>query len=142
MDIRGKKRVLVVDGQGGGIGKSLIDAVKDKNLDVLLVAAGTNEFACSKMKKGGADIAVWGENAILEQAAIADVVCGPIGIIISGALMGEISSRIAQALAENEAVKVLVPLNKCNIFVAGIQEKNLTANIKCAAERIAELCCI
>ena len=131
-----RKTVLVIDGQGGGIGRSLIAALKERNIDASLICAGTNAFAAGRMQSAGADVSVYGEESVIAAATRADIISGPIGIIIPGALKGEISPEVAFTVAKSGAVKILVPLNKCNIIVAGVHDNTLSQNIDETVSRI------
>lgn len=133
-----KARVLILDGQGGGVGKSIISALLRLGVKAELIGAGTNAYACEGMKKAGADISLCGEDGIVTAARRADVICGPIGVIIPGALKGEITDKIAYAVAESKAVKVLVPINRCNIIVAGAGGNTLADNIEEVAKTVKE----
>ena len=128
--------VLVIDGQGGGIGKGIISALKKLGVNAEIVCAGTNPYAADKMYAMGADRSIFGIDVIAENLKVADIVAGPIGILIPNSLKGEISPRLASAVANAEAVKVLVPLNKCNILVAGVSADTLADNIEEAAKTI------
>ncbi len=133
-------KILVVDGQGGGIGKSIIEALRAQNVNAKIFACGTNAVAAGNMQKAGADHSATGENAIVCNARTADVITGPIGIVMSDALLGEITAKMAQALASSKAVRVLVPLNKCNTFIVGVSGATLSQNIAEAAEKIKSIC--
>lgn len=133
------KKVLVVDGQGGKIGRGLVAQLM-KYPDLLEVTAvGTNSMATANMIKGGAVRAATGENSIVVMAARADIIAGPLGIIIADALLGEITSSAACALSSSAAVRVLVPMNKCENIVVGVQEMPLSAMIDAAVEEIVKL---
>lgn len=112
------KRILVVDGMGGGMGKVLVAAIKERIPDAELVACGTNALATQAMLKAGAHVAVTGENAVLYQAARCQVICGPLGIVIPNALQGEFSTRMAEAIASADAPKFLLPVRKRQIILA------------------------
>lgn len=133
------KKVVVLDGQGGGIGKSIISSVSSKCKRAVIVACATNEYAANIMKKAGADICVCGEEKIKKELRSADVVAGPIGIIIANALRGEITPSLAQSVADCSAVKLLIPLNKCNVCVAGIGDKTVSQNINEVADIIYKI---
>lgn len=130
------KTVLVIDGQGGGIGKSIISALKALNVEATLMCAGTNAYAANNMASAGADASVYGAESVVAAIWRADIISGPIGIIIPNSLKGEITPDIAFAVANSEAVKVLVPLNRCNIIVAGVHDKTLAENIDEVAKNI------
>ena len=133
------KKVLVVDGQGGKIGRSLVaQLVKYPEL-IEVIAVGTNSIATSNMIKGGAVHAATGENSIVVMARRADIIAGPIGIIIADALLGEITPAAATAISSSDAVRVLLPMNKCDTVVIGVQEMSLTAMVDSAVETILEI---
>lgn len=115
-----KYRVLVIDGQGGGIGKSLIEKItraEIENIDI--IAVGTNAMATGGMIKAGARVGATGENAIKVNAEKADVIMGPIAIVIPNSIMGEITKDMSLAIGESDAMKILVPLNRCNVEIPG-----------------------
>lgn len=134
------KRIVVIDGQGGGIGKSIISSLSACDEPMFIIAGATNEYAMNVMKKAGAHIAVCEETSILRELKQADIVAGPIGIVIANALKGEVSPRLAQAVADCNAVKMLVPVNKCNICVVGVGERTLSQNIAEVVNNIIASC--
>lgn len=113
--------VMVVDGQGGRIGRSIIDGIKAKNLDCFIIAVGTNSVATSTMLKASPDAAATGENPVIVNSKKADIIAGPIGIAFADALYGEISSKMANAIASSPAKKLLLPLDKCNFSIMGVE---------------------
>ena len=117
-------KIIVIDGQGGNIGKQLVKSIKDSFPDVLIRAIGTNSTATANMLKGGADEAATGENAFIVACREADIIIGPIGIAIADALLGEVSPAMAKAVGQSSAKKILIPLNKCDVLVPGVEEKN------------------
>lgn len=130
-------RIAVIDGQGGGIGKALVEQLKKAySTEVSLIALGTNALATSLMLKAGADEGATGENAIVYNAARVDFILGPIGILSANALLGELSPTMARAIAESPAKKILIPMNKCSILVAGTEAKSLPQYIEDAVELI------
>jgi hypothetical protein len=135
-----KKTVMIVDGQGGGLGKSIIEKLKKAELPVALLAIGTNSIATGVMLKAGADEAATGENAVVYNAQFADFIVGAIGIISANAMLGEISPTMAAAVASSSGIKLLIPLNKCNLYIAGARETPLSEKIDDLINRIrAEL---
>lgn len=111
-------RVLIIDGQGGRIGKQLAEAIgQDPRIE--LTAAGTNSAATVNMMKGGVRTAATGENAVVVGCRRADIIAGPIGIVIADALMGEVTPRMAAAVEQSLAKKILIPVNKCDNIVIG-----------------------
>ncbi|MCI5779273.1 MAG: DUF3842 family protein [Lentisphaeria bacterium] len=132
-------KILVIDGQGGGIGKSLIAQLKLRLPDCRIIAVGTNSIAASVMKKAGADIVATGENAVRVNARNADIITGPVGIIAADALYGEISGEMANAVARSEADKVLIPFNNCGIFIVGISAGPPAELLAAGVEKIVEI---
>lgn len=116
-------RIIVIDGQGGGIGRSLVELLVKNFPDAEIGATGTNSIATETMLKGEPSFAATGENAILFNAAEADVIIGPAGIIMANALHGEISPAIAMAVSSSKAKVVLIPMNHCRAYIAGVEEK-------------------
>ena len=112
--------VLVIDGQGGKLGRTLVEAIKGAFPDVFVWAVGTNANATGAMLKGGADRVSTGENPVLVACRRADIIAGPVGIAMADALMGEISPAMANAVASANARRVLIPMNLCDTYVAGI----------------------
>jgi hypothetical protein len=122
-------KILVVDGMGGGIGKSIVELLKSSSLksEVEIIVVGTNSIATANMIKGGADAGATGENAVVYNAARADFIIGTSGIVIGNSMFGEISPAIASAISCSEAHKVLVPASKCNVSIVGADIKPLSA---------------
>jgi NAD(P)-dependent dehydrogenase (short-subunit alcohol dehydrogenase family) len=113
-------KVAVVDGQGGGIGRSIVEGLR-KTLPggAEIIALGTNAVATSQMLRAGADEGATGENAIVVNAGKADIIVGVIGIVTANSMLGELTPGIARAVAESPALKILIPLNRCNVEVVG-----------------------
>ncbi len=120
-----KLRVLIVDGQGGGIGRQLVEAIRQSDLPCEITAVGTNTVATSAMLKAGADQAATGENAVAVCARDAEVIAGPIGIAIADSLLGEITPRMAAAIGQSPAKKLLLPVNHCSNIIVGIGDLSL-----------------
>ena len=129
-------RIGIIDGQGGGVGCALIERLKGKGHDLL--ALGANAMATSAMLRCGASEGATGENAVIHCAPLCDVLCGPIGIVLPNALLGEITPAMAQAIASSPAAKVLIPSSRCCITIAGVQEKSLGQYADDAARKILE----
>jgi NAD(P)-dependent dehydrogenase (short-subunit alcohol dehydrogenase family) len=128
-------RIAVIDGQGGGMGKAIVEKLRKEFEDrINIVALGTNSLATSLMLKAGANEGATGENAIAYNASKVDLIIGPIGIICANSLLGELTTKMAEAISESPAKKILVPLNKCNIIIAGIESKPLPHYIDDAVE--------
>lgn len=133
-------KLLVIDGQGGGVGKSLVSALKQRMPQQRIIALGTNVQATSAMLKAGADAGATGESAIRYQCRSADVIVGVTGILHANAMMGEISPGIAAAVSLSEAKKVLVPLERCGLCIAGVGKQPLDSLIREASRMAAVLC--
>lgn len=132
--------VIVVDAQGGGLGASVVKKITEKfGAQVQLTAAGTNARATASMKKSGAPQAATGEAAICELVRSADVIIGGIGIIAASGMLGEITPRIARAIAESGAKKILIPISRCSIIIPGVKEQSAKALIDLAASELALL---
>lgn len=133
-------RIAIVDGQGGGMGKTLIEKLRNAlGGQVQITALGTNALATMAMMKAGADEGATGENAIVYNVSRVDVIMGVIGIITANSMLGELTPAMARAVSESPALKVLIPLNRCNIFIAGIRNETLPALMDAAVERVREL---
>ncbi len=132
-------RILVIDGQGGGIGRSLVELLVKNFPDAEVGATGTNSIATETMLKGGPSFAATGENAILFNAAEADVIIGPAGIIMANALHGEISPAIAMAVSSSKAKVVLIPMNHCRAYIAGVEEKKVAEYLQDAVDIIRKI---
>lgn len=132
-------KVLVIDGQGGGIGKALVAALKQRKPDLSLTALGTNATATTAMLRAGADRGATGESAICYQCTTADIIVGVIGILHANALLGEISPAIASAVSGSEAEKVLIPLDRCGLHVVGVAQQSMDEKIAEAAETVVRL---
>jgi hypothetical protein len=114
------KRICVIDGQGGGIGSAVIKRLRDEvNESVEILALGTNAIATSQMLKSGANRGASGENAIIRTVKQADVIIGPLGIILAHSMMGEVTPGIAEAVSESPARKILLPLSQENVSIIG-----------------------
>ena len=129
------KRV-VIDGQGGKMGSSLISKILQKRPDLELYAIGTNSVATSSMLKAGARYSASGENPVVVNAADADIIIGPIGIINVNAYLGEISERMVLAITSSPARKILVPYSRCNVFVAGVGDYSMDQLIDLAVDKL------
>jgi NAD(P)-dependent dehydrogenase (short-subunit alcohol dehydrogenase family) len=127
-------RIAVIDGQGGGIGKAIVERFRQKFEDIEIIALGTNSLATSLMLKAGADEGATGENAVIHNACKVDIILGPIGIICANSLLGELTPLMAKAIAESPAKKVLIPMSRCNVTVAGIETKPIPNYIDDAVE--------
>lgn len=114
--------ILVMDAQGGGIGKQVVTAVRTRFPDVTITAVGTNAAATTAMLRAGADEGATGENAAVVCCRRADVIIGPVGIVIADALLGEVTPRMAVAVGQSAAKRILIPVNHCTNFIAGVAD--------------------
>lgn len=133
------RRVLILDGQGGGMGAQLVRLLSPRLPGgCALLCVGTNVLATSAMLKAGAPQGATGENAVIHNAARADVILGPIGIILANGILGEVSPAMAAAVSGSDAVKILVPSSTCGVYVAGTGEHKLDEYLRLAADRALE----
>lgn len=133
-------RIAVVDGQGGGIGKLIVEKLRTAfGNEVDILALGTNALAVSLMLKAGANEGASGENAIVYNCPKVNIIIGSIGIICANSMLGELTPAMARAISESSAAKVLIPLNRCNILVAGTKDEPLPHYIDDAMELVGEL---
>jgi predicted methyltransferase MtxX (methanogen marker protein 4) len=117
-----RKTIMVVDGQGGGLGKSVVEKLREARLDADILVVGTNSSATGVMLRAGATSAATGENALIHNAGLSDFIIGPIGMISANSMLGEISTAMAGAIASAPGMKMLIPMNKCNLYVGGVSE--------------------
>jgi len=132
-------RIMIMDGQGGGVGKALVEKLSAEFPQAELIAVGTNATATSNMMKGGTINGATGENAVIYNCSRVDVIAGPMGIVLANAMLGEITPRMAEAVASSEAKLFLVPMNKCHATVVGVENKKLGEYIAEVVVRIAEI---
>ena len=131
--------VVVIDGQGGGFGRQLVVRIKELLPQAFVTAVGANSAATAAMLKAGADVGATGENAAVVACRRADVITGPVGIVIADALFGEITPAMALAVAQSPAKRVLLPFNHCDNLIAGVSDFNPAYLVKCAVDEIAKL---
>ena len=130
--------LLVIDGQGGQLGSQIIKAIRNKYNDMYIMAVGTNATATASMIKAGANQGATGENPVIVASRKADVIIGPIGIVIADALLGEITPKMAVSIGQSSATKILIPINKCENLVAGVQNLTTTALIEDTLKKLQE----
>lgn len=139
------RNILVIDGQGGKLGRLLVESLRQSGT-YHITAVGTNAIATSNMLRGEPDEAATGENAVRVCSRQADVICGPIGIVIADAMNGEVTPAIALAVGRADAVRVLIPMNRltshrqCANRVAGIRDIPMAELVRDAVRQIAALC--
>ena len=130
-------RIAVIDGQGGGIGKAIVERLRKAcDEDVEIIALGTNSLATSIMLKAGANEGATGENAIVYNASRVDLILGSIAIVCANAFLGELTPKMADAIAESSVKKILIPLNRYNVFIAGVENRPLPHYIENIIEMV------
>ena len=134
-----KKNVLVIDGQGGRMGRQIVKTILERFPQVELVAVGTNSMATESMLKGGAEHAATGENAVIVGCRRADVIVGPIGIVLADALLGEVTPAMARAVGESSAARILIPSGRCETLVAGVGDMSMNALLDDAMAKLGAL---
>lgn len=132
------KRVAVIDGKGGGLGRAVCEKLAGMP-DMELIALGTNSAATASILKGGAESGATGENAICYMADKVDLIIGPIAIVVADAMMGEISAKMAESIARSPAPKLLLPLQKCGVQIVGVPEMNLREMLDALPDKVAAL---
>ena len=132
-------RTLVVDGQGGGLGRLLVRELKGAFPQAEIAAVGTNSTAANAMMKAGADFAATGENAVVVNCRHADIIVGAVGIVIADSMWGEITPRMAQAVGQSDARRVLIPINLCSNLVVGVSEMSMSKLVQAAVDTVRRL---
>lgn len=133
------KKVLIIDGQGGGIGKMLISLLKKEVQDIELTAVGTNAIATTAMIKAGASRSATGENSVVFLSKSADVIAGPMGIVMANAMLGEVTPEMAQAVSSAKALKVLIPVSRCSTYISLSSSKALNEHMEDAVRKIISI---
>lgn len=132
-------KIVIIDGQSGRLGSLLVEAIRKEAPTVEPVAVGTNAIATSAMLKAGAAQGATGENPVLVACRDADVILGSIGILSADSLLGEITPKMAVAVGQSPAVKLLLPLNRCNNRVIGVRSATMSELVKEAVEQLKTL---
>ena len=130
--------ILVIDAQGGGLGKQLVTAIRQAAPDALITAVGTNSAATSAMLKAGADRAATGENSVVVACRTADVILGPVGIVIADSMLGEITPVMATAVGQSKAARILIPSNHCDNRIAGVADLSMGALVQSAVKLLQD----
>ena len=131
--------IMVVDAQGGGLGRQLIDTIKKSIPDVHIIAVGTNSIATGTMLKAGADEAATGENSVRVAAKKVRVIIGPLGMVIADAMLGEITPQIACAIAQADAKRIMIPFSNCDNYIAGVSDFSMGRLISDAVEHLKKV---
>ena len=133
------KNVLIIDGQGGQLGRQMVEGVRSLIPSAQITAVGTNAIATAAMLKAGADQGATGENAVVVCTRSADIIVGPVGIVIADSLLGEITPKMAAAVGSSCAKKILLPVNKCSNIIIGAEGKSTSELIDEAIAKIREI---
>ena len=128
--------VLVIDGQGGQLGSQLIKTIVSELKQLKITAIGTNAVATAAMLKAGAHQAATGENPVIVACKKADVILGPIGIVIADSMLGEVTPAMAVAIGQADAVRILIPVNKCVNLVAGVSNMSTKSLLEDVVEKL------
>lgn len=132
--------IVVMDGQGGGIGSAIIKGLREKLAgDQEILALGTNSIATSRMMKSGANRGATGENAIVRTCPTADVIIGPLAIIMANSMMGEVTPRMSEAISLSKAKKILIPLTQENVEIVGVEGEPLPHMVMKAVNMLKEI---
>lgn len=131
--------ILVMDGQGGKVGRALVEGILKTMPQADLFAVGTNTAATANMLRGGAARAATGENAVIVACRRAEAIVGPMGIAMADSLGGEVTPAMALAVSQSEAVRVLIPFFTCDTLIAGVSPMPLSALIDDAIAKLAEV---
>ncbi len=133
-------RIAIVDGQGGGIGKNLVEKIRKSKLsEIEILALGTNSIATSEMLKAGADKGATGTNPIIINAPKVDAIVGPMAIVIPNSVMGEITPEIAFAIGNADVPKILIPLNRCNVYIPCIKDRKMSELLDGVIDELSSL---
>lgn len=135
-------KILIIDGQGGRMGRAVAEQLKARFPAQELIALGTNSIATSSMMKAGADAGATGEYPIIVNSRDADVIIGPVGIVMAGSLLGEITPAMAAAVGESPALKILIPVSHrahCRHIIVGCPAMGLSDYIRLVCDQVAEL---
>ena len=117
-------KIMIIDGQGGRMGSLLTEKTKNAAIPgAQIYAIGTNSIATAAMLKAGADYGATGENPVLVNSRDADYIIGPLGIMAADSLLGEVTPAMAVAVGQSSAMKILLPVNKCNHHVVGVSSE-------------------
>ena len=134
------KKVVIIDGQGGRMGRALVEEIQKLCPGQPLLALGANTTATAAMMKAGAAMGATGENPVLVACRDADLIIGPIGIVIADALLGEITPAMATAVCQSSATRVLIPVNHCENYIVGVPDQPIGSLVAAAVQKVKALC--
>ena len=133
--------ILVIDGQGGRLGKQIVEAARSQFPDAEILAVGTNATATATMLKAGADDGATGENPVVVACRRADIIIGPLGLVIADSLLGEVTEKMALAVARSKAERILIPMNRCDNLVAGVNAQSIGELVDDAVAKMIQTIC-
>ncbi len=132
-------KVIIIDGQGGGVGRMLVESLKEALPQLEITALGTNALATAAMIKGGADFGATGENAIIYNCSDADLIIGPLAIVVANSLLGEITPAMSKAVGESKAQRLLLPVNRCHNTIIGVVQRPFSEYIQMTVEEVKSM---
>jgi len=135
----GALKICVVDGQGGKLGRLIIERIRENFPDCEITAVGTNAAATTNMLKGGADQGATGENPAVVAARTSDVIVGPVGMVIADSLLGEITPAMAAAIGQSRARRILIPINRCDNWIVGVPDLSVSVLVSGVIEALGEM---
>jgi hypothetical protein len=135
-----KKIIAVIDGQGGGIGSVIIKRLREAlGEEIEVIGLGTNAMATGAMLKAGANKGASGENAIVQTVNLVDMIVGAMGIVLANSMMGELTPRMAEAIASSRALKCLLPLRTPDVEIIGALKEPLPHLVDQLTKRVQEI---
>jgi len=134
-------KLLIIDGKSGRMGAQIIEGLRKAGIseEHTIIAVGTNALATSAMINAGADRGATGENAVVVQCKSADVIVGTLGIALADSMLGEVSPKMAVAVGQSGAERILLPTDKCNTFIAGAERLSMRQLVETAVEKILQI---
>ena len=131
--------IVIIDGQGGQLGAQLVKEISALFPSVTLTAVGTNAVATATMLKAGAKNVATGENPVIVACRKADVIIGPIGIVVADSFLGEVTPKMALAVGQSDATRILIPMNRCKNLIAGVQTVSTSMLISDVTEKLGAI---
>ena len=131
--------IVVIDGQGGMLGCQLVKGILQRRPELKITAIGTNAIASAAMKKAGAHQAAAGENPVIVACRKADVIIGPVGIVIADSLTGEVTPQMALSVAQADATRILIPSNRCSNLIAGVPDLSVGTLVEDAIAKLMQI---
>lgn len=133
-------KIIVIDGQGGSLGRAVIVRLVEEKINADIIAIGTNSAATQNMIKGNGIQGATGENPVMVNAEDADIIVGPMGVLAANSLLGEITEKMTLAISKSKAIKLIIPYNKCKVVVAGVKDDTFDNYISEVVEYIKKKC--